>query len=430
MASLLDPEPAKRPNASTVVASLNNTPPIVSFPVNDPEAKLPELTDTVSKIASYIESQSTCHRVDRLFPSDPELFSTNPLGIAHGACGIALALKQMTGKVPQEVVAWILQHLSKADQCPPGLYVGQSGIAWALDEMGHGEVAAGICRTSQAHPLLMQSPDIYHGAAGWGMTQLRFFLRTGDEEYLSCAKQAAHYLLSTARDDGKQGQWWESLGERHFGLAHGASGISLFLLYLYLTTNEQAYLETGLKGIEADLTKGIATPDGGTTWRVRESSRTVVPYWRYGSVGVGAALARYNLVLNGQPRFEEALGRITIDADRRYTIFPGKFFGLAGLGDFFLDLVRFGIDPNTNLRRARKVADGALLYSISRPEGIAFPGEELMRISCDYATGGAGIGMFLQRLDNPNIAAPFLLDDLFAVFGKTEFKQRHPDRVN
>ena len=39
-----------------------------------------------------------------------------------------------------------------------------------------------------------------------------------------------------------------------------------------------------------------------------------------------------------------------------------------------------------------------MLFAIERPTGIAFPGENLLRISTDFATGSAGIGLFLDRL--------------------------------
>src|SRR5205085_925048 len=97
-------------------------------------------------------------------------------------------------------------------------------------------------------------------------------------------------------------------------------------------------------------------------------------------------------------------------ADRKYAIFPSQFFGLAGLGEFFIDMAQLNADPKY-LVSAWKAAAGVVLFKLERREGIAFPGEQLMRISCDYATGSAGVGLFLHRLLHGG-PAPFMLDEL------------------
>jgi hypothetical protein len=66
-----------------------------------------------------------------------------------------------------------------------------------------------------------------------------------------------------------------------------------------------------------------------------------------------------------------------------------------------IDLYYFTVDE-IYINYAFKVAESVLLYQIKRPEGIAFPGEDLVRICTDYGTGSAGIGMFLLRLLEPN----------------------------
>ena len=53
---------------------------------------------------------------------------------------------------------------------------------------------------------------------------------------------------------------------------------------------------------------------------------------------------------------------------------------------------------------------------MDRPEGIGFPGEQTARESADFATGAAGIALFLNRLHQAEVAiAPnfnFVVDEL------------------
>ncbi|MEM7587206.1 MAG: hypothetical protein AAF560_27700, partial [Acidobacteriota bacterium] len=129
----------------------------------------------------------------------------------------------------------------------------------------------------------------------------------------------------------------------------------------------------------------------------------------------GKVVVRYHRVL-GRPEHRELLDRMIPDTDRKYTIFPGLFFGLAGLGDFHMDLVQFGYQPESSLERARKTLAGCLLFRLDEPEGVAFPGESLSRISCDYGTGNAGIGLLAHRIATQG-SADFMLDELIPEAG-------------
>jgi hypothetical protein len=138
----------------------------------------------------------------------------------------------------------------------------------------------------------------------------------------------------------------------------------------------------------------------------------VVPYWRYGSAGVGAVLLRYGRLIEDE-RYREILQGIKRAAIRKYAIFPHRGFGLAGLGEFLLDMASHGIDAEECLHAARNVASGVMLFHLDREsEGIAFPGADLWKVSCDYSAGSAGIALFLDRLLTGR-PADFLLDELF-----------------
>jgi serine/threonine protein kinase len=411
ISSLLDQDRTLRPRPSQVISVLQRDYEIKKPEVGTAEADEEELPKLLDRILDFIESTADSGREDRLFPADPTVYDTNPLSVAHGACGVALAFQRARGSVSQEIIDWIIKREIAPVTYSPGLYMGLSGIAWTLLELGYRKQAENVMGMTRDHHLLWRSPDLFYGAAGWGMAQLKFFLETGNEEYLAGARRAGKYILeSRQEEEGKC--WWETQEGICCGLAHGAAGISLFLLYLYLATGNEEGLQVGRKGLEFVVDKAIENLDGGITWRAWEGEPTYTPYWRWGSCGIGISLLRYWRALD-EPHYKQLVDDILIDTDRKYTIFPSFFFGLAGIGDFYIDLAMLGEENEREsaLLGARKALAGLLLYRLEREGGLAFPGESLSRISCDFGTGSAGIAFFLHRYmtqDKPL----FMLDEL------------------
>jgi hypothetical protein len=124
----------------------------------------------------------------------------------------------------------------------------------------------------------------------------------------------------------------------------------------------------------------------------------VVPrsYWDHGTAGVGTTLIRYAAV-TGDPGLRSWIGHAVGNVTRKYAVFPQLFHGLSGMGNFVLDVWEASGDP-AYLAEAWQIAEGALLFRLERPEGVAFPGEQVLRESADLATGAAGVGLFLDRL--------------------------------
>jgi serine/threonine protein kinase len=405
---LLSSDPSQRPSYSKIKNVLS------SFQSRDRHLDCDQETSVdygavIKGIQDHIEDTATYSRKDRLFPADPKLFSTNPINLAYGAGGVAYALKQISNRVPEKAATWILQHEVTNDNYAPGLYVGSSGIAWSLLEIGFQHEAEKIFRRTLSHPLLYKAADIFYGLAGWGMTSLRFFRQTQDEEYLDHAKAAATTLLERSVRN-QRGRYWMINNEVRLGLAHGASGVALFLLYLYLETGDSSFLTAGQEALEFDLSFGVETKDGGLSWPQSAESRSpLYPYWRFGSAGIGRVVLRFYRALKNQD-LSAMLERIFIECDRKYAVFPGQFMGLSGLGEFSLDLYNlFG--ESRFLRAAEKAIRGIMLFRVER-NGIAFPGDQLARLSCDYGTGSAGVALFLNRFVNRS-GPHFMLDSLF-----------------
>lgn len=405
---LLSSEPSQRPSFSKIKNVLS------SFQSRDRHLHCDHETSVdykavIKGIQDHIQDTATYSRKDRLFPADAKLFSTNPLNLAYGAGGVAYALKQISNLIPEKAATWILQHEVTNDDYPPGLYVGSSGIAWCLLEIGLQHEAEKIFRRTVSHPLLHKAADIFYGLAGWGMTCLRFFRQTQDEEYLDHAKKAAAALLEMSARN-QCGRYWMVSNEVRLGMAHGASGVALFLLYLYLETVDSSFLAAGQEALEFDLSFAVETKDGGLSWPHSPESRSpLYPYWRFGNAGIGRVVLRFYRALKN-PDFSALLERMFIECDRKYAVFPGQFMGLSGLGEFSLDLYNlFG--ESRFLRAAEKAVRGIMLFRVNH-NGVAFPGDQLARLSCDYGTGSAGVALFLNRMVHRG-GPHFMLDSSF-----------------
>jgi serine/threonine protein kinase len=387
------------------------------------EAPAPDYGRVPEEIVEHILTVASYDRTDRLFPADAKVYSTNSLSLAYGASGIAYAIKKITGSVPSAMTEWILARPTSFETYAPGLYMGLSGISWALLELGEQRQAEKMFRLACEHPLRERAFDLFYGLAGWGMTSLRFFVETGDEVYWQRALQCGEKLLEPASD------WiWHRQPDRPVGLAHGSSGVALYLLYLYLATRKERFLAAGKEALENDLAAGVETADGGLAWGAAiNSQKTIYPYWRYGSAGVGTAVVRYCRVL-GVNAYRSVLEKIFIDTDREYAVQPGRFLGLAGIGDFLLDAWAF-TGEQKYLDSAHKIARGVMRFAVKR-QGVAFPGDALSRLCCDYATGSAGIALFLNRLMGRQ-GADFLLDGLLGLDDAHPCRQRvQPDAAS
>jgi hypothetical protein len=80
-----------------------------------------------------------------------------------------------------------------------------------------------------------------------------------------------------------------------------------------------------------------------------------------------------------------------------FSVAPHLFEGLASMGETLLDMYLVTHDKFYR-EKARQKAAQTLLFRIEKPEGNVFPGRYLFKISHDYGTGGAGVGLFLHRL--------------------------------
>lgn len=359
------------------------------------------LRSCVDGIAAHLLASYDTERQDRLWPGDVEQFSTNPLSVAHGAGGPLLLLRDLAKPIPEEVLQWIFQAIRTVDRFPPSLYLGLAGIAQIFAEIGFDSRALEVLTAAAQSPLLLKSPDYFHGAAGWGLCQLWFARRCEESTFRDQALQAGDQILAMAERREQQLFWRQELDQKvHFGLGYGASGIALFLAHLFAATGEERFRLAARQGLAFEIASADRAQGNVLRWRnYQGESDIVIPYWRHGGAGIASALVRCAGLLS-EPSYLEIAGHIVRDVHSRYAVHPSQFEGLAGIGEAELDLFLATGDERF-LDMAYDTAEGILLYAIERAEGIAFPGRYLLRLSTDFGTGSSGIGAFFHRLLHP-----------------------------
>ncbi|NOK17420.1 lanthionine synthetase C family protein [Corallococcus carmarthensis] len=360
-----------------------------------PEAGV--LRETVLKLARHMVASMDVHRTDRLFPCDPRTFQTNPLNVAHGACGTALFLHDALGEVPAAVREWLLAQPVNTDTYPPGLYSGMAGVAWTFLELGLPAQGLALMEQVPESPLAFAAADLFDGAAGWGLAALAFHLRTQESKPLAWACLAAEHLLKSAEHSTAGGLYWREGSEPaiKLGFGHGASGVGFFLLSLWRVTNEARYLEAARRALDFDLSHAKER-DGAWVWGTATDDGGHRPYWLKGGGGIASTLIRFFEALQ-EERYLHAAHRAAKACNVFFSAAPHLFEGLASMGETLLDLYRVTGEPRY-LEQARRKATQTLLFRVERPEGLVFPGRHLLRLSHDYGMGGAGIGLFLHRL--------------------------------
>lgn len=410
VAALTHEDPASRPRPSGAIAKvLSILGPIGELKFSTEPAAIGFSREDIAETARFIKENADLHRKDRLFPADAQVYQTNPVSLAHGAAGVLFALDKIEGSAPADSIAWLLRAAASADKLPPGLQLGSAGVAWALLELGLLDEARAILARGDDHPLLSSAADYSSGLAGWGLAQLRFSRTFPGSAHLANAEKAGRRLLELAHDRDGGLCWPDKDGVVHYGLHFGASGIALFLLHLSRALASAEFERAAIRALDFDLFHAVERPEGGLSWRRSDANLSIVsPYLKNGTAGVGAVCLRFWTALK-DPRYLGFVERMHADCDRKYAVFPGRNDGLAGIGEFLLD-AHLVTGEEKYLNSARRTASGLKLFAFSQPEGTAFPGNGLARVSCDLATGSAGVILFLDRLIKPR-SADFMLDE-------------------
>ncbi|GAA1068977.1 class III lanthionine synthetase LanKC [Kitasatospora nipponensis] len=365
--------------------------------LDTPHPHWPELRDALT---AGITATATPQREDRLFPGDIAQFGVDALSLSYGAAGVLYALHSTGAPVAAEHVQWLVD--AEARRSPrPGLYTGSHGVAYVLDLLGRPEEAHRLLDRLTGLPLEEQSSELAGGLAGTALTLLHFAHRTGDGGLLAQAVAAGRLLAERQDKDAGRPDPAHDAPTGPTGLLRGASGTALAFLRLHERTGHREFLDRAGTALDQDLARCLTGSDG--TLQVPDGKR-LLPYLELGSTGIGLVLRDY---LEHRPTapaaaHEEALQRA---AGAEFVILPNLFSGRAGLILYLDRLLRTAPTPAGApgapvLPAERRAAVAALIerhrrlltwHLVPYQGHPAFPGEQLLRLSTDLATGSAGV---------------------------------------
>jgi hypothetical protein len=338
-------------------------------------APWPAVRDAMTRA---ILASATPERDDRLFPGDVAQFEPGGgINFAHGAAGVLYALAATGAERVAEHGEWLRRH-ARADELGNGFYNGRHGVAYVLDRLGHRQDAFDLLAsgTDQVDSLEL---GLYSGLAGIGLNLLNFARLTGEPAF---AELAGHVVDIVASRLGGPDDVAEISGGNHAraGLMHGSSGPALLFLHAYERAGDTTLLDLAELALRQDLRRCIRTDDG--TLQVNQDWRTL-PYLDEGSAGIALVLARY-LAHRPDSELASALSDLVAVTRAGYFVQPGLFTGRAGMIATAGMLASAASDVQELIR-------GLSWHTVPYADGLAFPGDQLMRLSMDFATGTAGV---------------------------------------
>jgi tRNA A-37 threonylcarbamoyl transferase component Bud32 len=372
----------------------------------------PRLRD---RLAGAILASATPERDDRLFPGDIDQFRTGGLNLGYGAAGVLHALHVTgAGRYPDHEDWLVKRALDPPSGSRCGFYDGLHGVAFALECLGRRSDALDVLDICLREPWEDLGEDLVSGLSGIALNLAELAGRTGEPALRQAAWRAAELVADRLAGDGTPagdddggpgtvGSGSEISGGAHpyAGLTRGRSGPALMFLRLYELTGDTTLLDRAAGALRSDLRRCVLRPDGAL--EVNEGWRTM-PYLAHGSVGIGLVLDQY---LRHRPdtALAESAAAIRRGARAPFYAQSGLFAGRAGIIAYLAARATDDADRAELAVQVSRLAWHALPYR----GFLAFPGEQLLRLSMDLATGTAGVLLATAAaLHDEPVTLPFL----------------------
>ncbi|GGT26012.1 hypothetical protein GCM10010176_083310 [Nonomuraea spiralis] len=352
----------------------------------------------------------------RLWPVSGFGETADPCAVQYGSAGVLALLASVLATredgrddveaALRDAAAWTLRRLESEARPSPGLYFGRAGIAWGLYEAGRalGDDVLLKAGTDLALnlPRSWPNPDVCHGLAGTGLALLHFWRATGEERFRARAERCADALVAGAERTPGTVLWpiperfpSALAGAVHYGFAHGVAGIGTFLLSAAAPGHDE-YLETAL--LAGHTLLAAAQQAGAAAWWPEFPGGAVrMAHWCSGSSGVGTFLVRLHSA-TGEPAFLEAAKAAAVAVrSSRLSSGTAACHGLAGDGQFLLDMADLLGDGDYRAHAA-ELAACLEARAVLRDGLLVVPDENGGTVSFGWNTGLAGVLDFLLRL--------------------------------
>ncbi|WP_405497261.1 class III lanthionine synthetase LanKC [Streptomyces sp. NBC_00096] len=328
-----------------------------------------------TSMTAALRASATPDREDRMVPGDIAQFAAagGGVGFGHGIAGVLHALAETGAEPWPEAEQWLLDRTAEpASGTPLGFHDGLAGTAWTLHRLGHHDRALALADRLLHQPWESAGPDLHGGLAGIGLALDALGTASGEGDLHAAALRCAELVIRPEQRPARA------------GLLHGHSGPALLLVRLYERTGDKELLVQAGQALHRDLDRCVTSAFG--TLQVNEGWRTM-PYLGEGSVGIGMVLDDW-LEHGPDERFEQARREIVRAAQATFYAQPGLMRGAAGM---ILHLARTTTPgPGTGPGAIARQIDALARHAVPYQGHLAFPGEQMMRLSMDLSTGTAG----------------------------------------
>jgi lantibiotic modifying enzyme len=390
--------------------------------------------DAAEKAAAWIRTSEVRTPEGLSWPAIPNDPASVALNLYSGTPGVVLFLLNAyyaTGRKAylrdaREGADFLLSKMPGVNGA--GLYEGLSGIAFALEEAyrasGDDKYRQGLLAClgriksaavgAGAGVEWNPTTDIISGGAGTGLFLIYASRETKDKAWLDLAARAGKRLAELGRPENGGLKWAMDLEFPRLmpNFSHGTAGIAYFLAALYKETKDKKFLDAALSGAKYLLSVAKTEGDSCLIFHDEPDNKDLFYLgWCHGPVGT----ARLFFLLSEVTGDNSWLGWVRKSASSLlqsglpeqetpgFWNNAGICCGLAGVGEFFLDLYR-ALGDAAYLEFSKRVAS-RLLVKATVEEGRMFWVQAEHRTRPDflfaqtgYMQGAAGIGTFLLRL--------------------------------
>ena len=387
------------------------------------------------KTAQWIKSSALNTPQGTAWPADPADPKTVNNSLYAGTPGVILFFLEaynLTGKkdLLQEAQKGADYLLSTwAEEKNTGLYEGISGVGFALEEAykitGESKYRNGFlaCLRQIKDEVKPAGKgvewgtvtDIISGNAGTGLFLIYASHELKDQSWLELAEKAGTRLIELGKPEQGGLKWAmdPSFPRLMPNFSHGTAGIAYFLAALFEETKKKEFLDAALAG--ANYLVKVAKTEGDVCLIFHNEPDGKDMYylgWCHGPVGTAQLFYRLFRITkdNSWMDWLRRSARGVLDSGIPEKQTPGFWnndgicCGLAGVGDFFLNLYRVTKDKSyldfckrvTDRLLAKATVEGDKMKWI-QAEHRAKP--DLLIAQTGLMQGASGIGLFLLHLD-------------------------------
>jgi lantibiotic modifying enzyme len=398
-----------------------------------PPPRTPYLT-AAEGAAAWISANRIAGPDGVVWPAVPSEPQPGALDLYSGVPGVVLFYLRATASTGKRAYLdearggadYLLAKMSGVEGT--GLYEGLSGLAFALEETyqaskderyrrGFLDILKRLKESAEPAGAGIEwgpTTDIVSGAAGTGLFLIYACRETGDRAWLDLAAAAGTRLVELGRPENGGLKWAMDPGFPRLmpNFSHGTAGVAYFLAALYRETRRREFLEAALAGAKYLLSIAKTDSDSCLVFHDEPDNRDLYYLgWCHGPVGTARLFFLLSEVTGDKAWLDwvrrSANGLLQSGIPEQET--PGFWnnagicCGLAGVGEFFLDLYG-ALRDKAYLDFSKRVASRLLAKATVEDGRMSWVQAEhrtrpdYLFAQTGYMQGAAGIGSYLLRL--------------------------------